>query len=72
MKKILIFLINIYQKYFSPIISFYGVHCKYKPTCSEYAKQAILKHGVLHGIFLSIKRFFKCNPFSKGGYDPVK
>lgn len=72
MKKIFLKLIDIYQKHFSPIIGHFGVHCKYIPTCSEYSKQAILKYGVLYGSFLSFKRFLKCNPFSKGGYDPVK
>lgn len=72
MKKFLIFLISKYKKKISPIFSFLGVHCKYYPTCSEYAKQAIEKYGVVKGVFISIKRFLKCNPFSKGGYDPLK
>lgn len=72
MKNFLIFLIDKYKKYISPIIEYHGIKCKYFPTCSEYAKQAIKKHGAVYGTFLAIKRFFKCNPFSKGGYDPVK
>lgn len=72
MKKICIFIINLYKKTISPIISFSGNHCKYYPTCSEYTKQAIEKYGVLKGCFLGIKRILKCNPFSKGGYDPLK
>jgi len=72
MKKILIFLICKYKKYISPIFSFLGIHCKYYPTCSEYAKQAIEEYGVGKGIFISIKRFVRCNPFSKGGFDPLK
>lgn len=72
MKKIFLFCIKKYKKYISPIVSHFGIHCKYYPTCSEYAKQAITKYGIFKGLFLSIKRFFKCNPFSKGGYDPVK
>ena len=72
MKKFLIFLISKYKKKISPIFSFLGVHCKYYPTCSEYAKQAIEKYGVVKGVFISIKRFLKCNRFSKGGYDPLK
>ncbi len=71
-KRIIIVIINIYKKNISPIISHFGIHCKYYPTCSEYAKQAIEKYGIIKGSGLSIKRFFKCNPFSKGGYDPVK
>ena len=72
MKKILIGIINWYQKYISSYLSSKNINCKYYPTCSEYAKQAIEKYGVIKGIFLSIKRILKCNPFSKGGYDPLK
>ena len=72
MKKIMIFLLKVYKKTISPMISACGIHCKYYPTCSEYAKQAITKYGVVKGGYLSIKRILKCNPFSKGGYDPVK
>ncbi len=72
MKKILLFLIKIYQKCISPINSHYNIKCKYFPTCSEYTRQAIEKYGALKGSFLGIKRIIKCNPFSKGGYDPLK
>lgn len=46
--------------------------CRFVPTCSEYAYEAIEKYGVLKGGFLSVKRLIRCNPFSKGGYDPLK
>lgn len=72
MKKVFLFLIIKYKKILSPILEHYGIHCKYYPSCSEYARQAITKYGAVKGVFLSIKRFCKCNPFSKGGYDPVK
>lgn len=72
MKKVFIFLINLYKKYISNIFHHFGVECKYYPTCSEYAKQAVEKYGALKGMFLVIKRILKCNPFSKGGYDPLK
>ncbi len=72
MKKILIVLIIFFQKIISPIFHFLGINCKYYPTCSEYAKQAILKYGVFKGIKLGFVRILKCNPFSKGGYDPLK
>ena len=72
MKKFFLFLLEKYKKYISPIIAHFGVHCKYYPTCSEYMKQAIIKYGVIKGIFLGLKRFLRCNPFSRGGYDPVK
>ena len=72
MKKILIKMIDIYKKSISPWLEFHGVHCKYEPTCSEYTKQAIEKYGAIKGTLLGIKRILRCNPFSKGGYDPLK
>ena len=69
MKKFFIYIINIYQKYISPN---FKKSCKYYPTCSEYTKQAIDKYGIFKGSFYGIKRILKCNPFSKGGYDPLK
>lgn len=72
MKKIFIYFIKLYKKNISPIFHNLGFDCKFYPTCSEYATQAIEKYGVLKGCFLSIKRILKCNPFSKGGYDPLK
>ena len=72
MKKILIFLIESYQKHISFFLENKGIKCKFYPTCSEYMKQAVLKYGIIKGGFLGIKRILKCNPFSKGGYDPVK
>ena len=63
MRKALIFLIEKYQKYISPIL---GNNCKYYPSCSEYTKQAIEKYGSLKGSFLGIKRILKCNPLSRG------
>ena len=71
MKKVLIFLIEKYQKFLSPIISKRGINCKYYPTCSEYMKQAIEKYGSFRGVIKGIKRILRCNPFSKGGYDPL-
>lgn len=67
-KKLFILLIRFYQRAISPYKSF---HCKYIPTCSEYAVEALEKHGVIKGSLLSIWRILRCNPFSKGGYDPV-
>ena len=72
MKKIMIELIKLYKKFISPIFQYRGVHCKYYPTCSEYTKQAIEKYGPVKGSFIGLKRIIKCNPFSKGGYDPLK
>lgn len=72
MKKVLLFIIKLYKKYISPIFNIMGVECKYYPSCSEYTRQAIEKYGCIKGIFLGGKRILKCNPFSKGGYDPLK
>ncbi len=68
MKKLLLLLINIYKKGISP---YTRPKCKYYPTCSEYASQAIEKHGAFKGLGKSLWRLLRCNPFSKGGYDPV-
>ena len=70
MKKILIALIKFYKKYISPMKR-HG-YCVYIPTCSEYGLQAIEKYGALKGTILGIYRILRCNPFSKGGYDPLK
>ncbi len=72
MKKVLIWFIKKYQKHISLFLKSKGIHCKYYPTCSEYTKQAIEKYGCIKGCFFGIKRILKCNPFSKGGYDPLK
>lgn len=72
MKKVLISLINFYQKHISLWLDSKNIKCKFYPTCSDYAKQAIEKYGVIKGVFLGIKRILRCNPFSKGGYDPLK
>ena len=72
MKKIFIVLIKFYQSQISPFMNYHGSNCKYYPTCSEYTKQAIEKYGAFKGVFIGIKRIVKCNPFSKGGYDPLK
>ena len=71
-KKILIKIIKFYKKNISIFLKSHGIECKYYPTCSEYSRQAIEKYGVTKGIIISIKRILKCNPFSKGGYDPLK
>ena len=72
MKKIMISLINWYQKNISLYFESKNIRCKYYPTCSEYTKQAIEKYGIIKGCCLGIRRIIKCNPFSKGGHDPLK
>ena len=68
----LIKIIKWYQKYLSAYLESKNIKCKYYPTCSEYTKQAIEKYGAFKGSVLGIIRILKCNPFSKGGYDPLK
>lgn len=69
-KKVLISLIKFYRSYLSPLKR--RACCKYMPTCSQYAIDAIEKYGALKGGLMAIWRILRCNPFSKGGYDPVK
>ncbi|QNM07992.1 membrane protein insertion efficiency factor YidD [Wansuia hejianensis] len=68
MKTVLIKMIRFYQKYLSPLKN---VKCPYIPTCSQYGLEAIEKYGALKGGLLAAWRILRCNPFSKGGYDPV-
>lgn len=69
MKQVMIFLINLYRKYLSPLKK--KPTCIYTPTCSQYAIEALNKYGFLKGSFLAVKRILRCHPFAKGGYDPV-
>lgn len=68
MKKLFIRLIRFYRRNISPLTP---PKCKYYPTCSEYAITAIERFGALKGGFMAAWRILRCNPFSKGGYDPV-
>lgn len=61
-------LVRLYQFTLSPIL---GPSCRFYPSCSEYAYQAVHRHGLFHGVVLSIKRILKCHPFNPGGVDPV-
>ncbi|HLV08940.1 MAG TPA: membrane protein insertion efficiency factor YidD [Halanaerobiales bacterium] len=69
MKKIIIVLIFFYQRVISP---WKPQSCRFKPSCSEYAKKAIIKYGAFKGGWMSIRRVLRCHPFNSGGYDPVK
>jgi putative membrane protein insertion efficiency factor len=74
-KKIILAAIRIYQILFSPdqglLRSRFGT-CRFRPTCSQYARQAIDKFGILKGGWLGVKRISRCHPFNAGGWDPVK
>lgn len=61
-------LIRFYQRRISPL---FGPQCIYLPTCSEYALQAIGKHGFVRGLWLAVRRILRCHPLHAGGYDPV-
>lgn len=65
----LLFLILVYRYTLSPVI---GNSCRFYPTCSHYAEEALRKYGAVKGTWLAIKRVFRCHPWHDGGYDPVK
>ncbi len=69
MRYIFIYLIRIYQKFISPL---FPPSCRFYPTCSEYAVQSLTKYGIFKGSLKAIWRILRCNPFNKGGYDPVE
>ena len=66
--KLLTYLITAYQYLISPVLPH---SCRFHPTCSEYTKQALLKYGVIKGLWLGIKRILRCNPLHVGGHDPI-
>ncbi len=68
LNKFFIALIRFYQLCISPVL---GPHCRFTPTCSQYAIEAIKNHGVIRGLALTVKRISKCHPFHAGGHDPV-
>ena len=68
MKRLLLALIRFYRRGISPLRA---PCCRYIPTCSQYALEAVEKYGAAKGSWLALRRFLRCNPFHKGGYDPV-
>ena len=68
MKYLLIYPIKFYRKFISPYLP---PACRFSPTCSQYALQALEKYGALKGGWLALRRILRCNPLHKGGYDPV-
>lgn len=68
MRRVMLFLINIYRWFISPML---GSNCRFYPSCSNFARDAIRIHGALRGSFLAAKRIGRCHPWGDGGYDPV-
>ena len=68
MTSVLVALVRAYQRLVSPLIP---ASCRYVPSCSEYAAQALTRHGLVRGVWLSVARLLRCNPWSKGGEDRV-
>lgn len=66
--RVILWIIRLYQKLVSPALP---PSCRFAPSCSEYARQAVEKHGVLRGLWLGLGRLLRCHPFRPGGYDPV-
>lgn len=68
MKTLLLGLLSVYRYAISPLL---GRNCRFHPSCSEYAAEAVQRHGALKGGWLAFKRVGRCHPFHPGGYDPV-
>lgn len=68
MKALVLAAIRFYQRYVSPTLP---PACRYQPTCSEYAYEAVERHGVVRGSWLAVRRLLRCHPLRAGGYDPV-
>ena len=69
MKFLVLDLLGIYQRFVSPILP---PSCRFEPTCSEYAVQAVEKYGAVRGTWMGLWRILRCQPFCKGGHDPVR
>ena len=69
MKSVLLFLLASYKKVLSPLLP---PACRFVPTCSEYAYEAIRRYGALRGGWMGVRRLLRCHPFNPGGYDPVE
>jgi uncharacterized protein len=69
MKFLVLNSLRLYKTFLSP---FLPPSCRFTPTCSEYTREAVERYGALRGTWLGVKRILRCQPFSKGGYDPIK
>lgn len=68
MKRVILLLLGFYRRFISPL---FGPKCKFYPSCSLYMIEAVERYGVIKGVWMGAKRLVRCNPFSRGGYDPV-
>ncbi len=68
-RTLLLALLTFYQRCISPVLP---SSCKFYPTCSQYAREAVLRYGARRGAWLALKRLLRCRPFARGGYDPVE
>jgi putative membrane protein insertion efficiency factor len=66
--RVLIVVIGFYRRFISPLL---GPHCRFVPSCSEYAVMALERHGLMRGSYLAARRLLRCHPFHPGGFDPV-
>lgn len=69
MRPAVIFALRAYKRFLSPLLP---SACRFEPTCSEYMREAVERHGVLRGIGMGLKRLLRCHPFCQGGFDPVR
>ena len=69
MKSAALFILKVYKKVISPLLP---LSCRFYPTCSDYASEAINRYGLAKGSVMAVKRLCRCHPFNPGGYDPVK
>lgn len=68
MRRLSLIVLGFYRRWVSPML---GSHCRYYPSCSQYAQEAIEQHGLVRGAWLSLRRVCRCHPWHSGGFDPV-
>ena len=68
MRAVLLALIRVYQYTLRPLL---GANCRFAPSCSDYAREALERHGAMKGVYLAVRRILRCHPYHPGGYDPV-
>lgn len=69
MRELVVLSLRFYKRWISPLLP---SACRFYPTCSDYMRQAVEKHGAFRGVYLGLRRLSKCHPFHAGGYDPVR